>query len=102
MTACNAGTSQAGQIGNDASPHDLSVRWPVIERQVLSALAAVGERGAGRLPPSRPCNWQHRDADYFSSQLDLLGNTERVIDLDAEVANRAFELCVPEEQLDGS
>jgi hypothetical protein len=33
------------------------------------------------------------------SQLDLLRDAERIIDLDAEVANCAFELRVPEEQL---
>jgi hypothetical protein len=38
----------------------------------------------------------------LSSQLDLLGDAERIIDLDAEVPHRAFELRVPEEQLDGS
>jgi hypothetical protein len=43
---------------------------------------------------------QDRDADYFSSQLDLLGNAERVVDLDAEVADGALELRMPEEQLD--
>jgi hypothetical protein len=31
----------------------------------------------------------------------MLRNAERVIDLDAESANGAFELRVPEEQLDG-
>src|SRR5260370_24029962 len=35
----------------------------------------------------------------LSSQLDLLGDAERVIDLDAEIADRAFELRVPEEKL---
>src|SRR5271154_4713353 len=39
---------------------------------------------------------------YLSSQLDLLGNAERVVDLDPEVANRAFELRMPEQQLDRS
>src|SRR5271154_4190969 len=38
----------------------------------------------------------------LSSQLDLLGNAERVIDLDAEIAHRAFELCVAEQQLNHS
>ena len=33
------------------------------------------------------------------SELDLLRDAERIVDLDAEVANSAFALCVPEEQL---
>jgi hypothetical protein len=63
----------------------------------------LASAGACRPPKHHgPANWQDRDADYFRSQLDLLGNAERVIDLDAEITNRAFELRVPEEQLDGS
>ena len=34
------------------------------------------------------------------SELDLFRDAERIVDLDAEVANGAFQLCVPEEQLD--
>ena len=30
-------------------------------------------------------------------QLDLFGNGERVVHFDAEVTDRAFQLCVPEE-----
>jgi len=38
----------------------------------------------------------------LSSQLNLLGNAERVVDLDPEVTNRAFELRMPEQQLNRS
>src|SRR6267154_1547356 len=48
----------------------------------------------------RPRNWQDRDVDYSSSELDLLGNAERVVHLDAEVADCAFEFRMPEEKLD--
>ena len=34
------------------------------------------------------------------SELDLLRDAKRIVDLDAEVANSAFELRVLEEQLD--
>ena len=33
-------------------------------------------------------------SSIFSSKLDLLGNAERIIDLDAEIADRAFKLRV--------
>jgi len=36
------------------------------------------------------------------SEFDLLGDAESVIDFDLQVANRAFELRVPEQQLDRS
>ena len=45
---------------------------------------------------SRPRFSRGRDLFNFSSQFNLLGNTERIIDLDAEVANSAFKLRVPE------
>jgi hypothetical protein len=38
----------------------------------------------------------------FSLQLDLLGNAERVIDLDTEIADRAFELCMSKQKLNRS
>jgi hypothetical protein len=40
---------------------------------------------------SRPCISQSRDIFYFSLQLDLRGNAEGIVDLDAEVADSAFE-----------
>src|ERR1700730_18354009 len=74
---------------------DLAVCWPEIEWQVLAALADVGERGSGPLVgASRPRHAQGRDI-YLSSQLNLLGNAQRVVDLDPEVTNCAFELRVP-------
>jgi hypothetical protein len=63
-------------------------------------LAAVCERDSGPFNAARYS--QDRDADYFSSQLDLLGSAERAVDLDAEIADGALELRMPEEQLDGS
>jgi hypothetical protein len=44
---------------------------------------------------SRPRFSRGRDLFNFSSQFNLLGNTERIIDLDAEVANSAFKLRAP-------
>ena len=35
-------------------------------------------------------------------RLDLLGNAERVVNLDAEIADGAFELCVSKQQLNRS
>jgi hypothetical protein len=64
MTAFTERASRTGQIGNDPKPPDLVVRWPEIERRVLSALAAVGERGVGRLPASRPRFPWSRDLSY--------------------------------------
>lgn len=48
---------------------------------------------------SRPRFSQGRDLFYFSPQVDLLGSAERVIDLDAEVTDRAFEFGVSDEKL---
>jgi hypothetical protein len=87
---------------SDASRRDLAVCRPEIEWQVLAALPDVREGGSGPLVgASRPCAWRGRDI-CLSSQLNLLRDAERVIDLDAEITDRAFELRVPEEQLDGS
>ena len=87
----------------DRNPSDLAVCWHDVERQVFASLAAVCKRGSGAFSGGiAACYSQHRDADCFSSQLDLLGNGERVVDLDAEVSDSALELCMPEEQLDGS
>jgi hypothetical protein len=36
------------------------------------------------------------------SDVDLLSDRQGIIHLDAKVANRALDLSVPEEQLDGS
>jgi hypothetical protein len=59
-------------------------RWCMLEEAAPIVLAAPLRLGQGR-------------DSYLSSQLDLLGNAERVIDLDTEIADRAFELRVPEE-----
>jgi hypothetical protein len=46
-----------------------------------------------------PAHRRAATSSYLSSQLDLLRDAERVIDLDAKVADGAFELRMPEEQL---
>ena len=67
------------------------------------SLPHVSERGSGAIRGSIAARYsQDRDADSFSSQLDLLRNAEHVVDLDAEVADGALELRMPDEQLDGS
>ena len=45
---------------------------------------------------SRPRNQQDRGLDYSSSEFHLFGNAERVLDLDPEIADRAFQLRVAE------
>jgi hypothetical protein len=59
-------------------------QWCMLEEAAPIVLAGQLRLGQGR-------------DSYLSSQLDLLGNAERVIDLYTEVADRAFELRVPEE-----
>jgi len=55
------------------------------------------------VPPeaSRPRSSQGRDLflPHISSQLDLLRDAKRIIDLDAKGADGAFELSMPEEKL---
>ena len=51
---------------------------------------------------SRPRNQQDRDLDYSSSEFHLFGNAERVLDLDREIADRAFQLRVAEQKLNRS
>ena len=36
------------------------------------------------------------------SDLDLLGNRKRVVDLDPEIANRALNVCMAKQQLNRS
>jgi hypothetical protein len=43
-----------------------------------------------------------RAARLLGSEFDLLRDAERIVDLDTEVANRAFEIDVPKRQLNGS
>ena len=42
-----------------------------------------------------------RERRKVVSDLDLFGDGKRVIDLDTEIANRALDLGVTEQQLDG-
>jgi hypothetical protein len=51
---------------------------------------------------SQPRFSQGCDIFHFSSHLDLLRNAKRVIDLDAEIADGAFELSVSKQQLNRS
>jgi hypothetical protein len=51
----------------------------------------IARKSAAR-EASRPRISQSRDRFYFSLQLDLLGNAERIVDPDAEVADGGFEL----------
>ena len=56
-----------------------------------------GEREIGAVVgASRPRNQQDRELDYSSSEFHLFGNAERVLDLDPEIADRAFQLRVAE------
>ena len=48
---------------------------------------------------SRPRAWQSGDIFYFSLQLDLRGNAEGIVDLDAEVVDSAFEFDVSRSEL---
>ena len=41
----------------------------------------------------------HIAVDASGNKLDLLRNTERVINLDTEIAYRAFELCMSKQKL---
>ena len=81
-------------------PRDLAVYGRDGERRVSSAVTAVGEhaeilaRGGSRTRFS-----QGRDLFRLNSQLDLLRGAERVADLDAEVADCAFELRMTQEKL---
>ena len=55
------------------------------------------------LPEHRgPAPRRAATSSYLSSQLDLLRDAEGVIDLDAKIADRAFELRMPEEKLNRS
>ena len=52
----------------------------------------------GLQPPGRARPSHHQAAHHLGLQVDLLGYGERVVYLDAEIAHRAFQLCVPEKQ----
>ena len=60
----------------------------------LLILAATPWEGA------RPS--QRQAAHHLGLQLDLLGYGKGVVDLNAEIAHRAFQLCMPEKQLHDS
>jgi hypothetical protein len=88
-------------IAKARKPPSLVVYGHDDERRVLSGVTAIGGRREDSLAAERrgPA-FRGAPTSLLRSQLDLLGDAEHVIDLDAEVANRAFELRVPEEQLD--
>jgi hypothetical protein len=73
---------------------DLAVYGRDGERRVLTAVTAVGEHTESSPPGRSRARFSRRAAIFFhlSSQLDLLRDAERVVDLDAEVADCAFEL----------
>ena len=100
-TTASGATSPSGRVlVRDRSAPDLAVCWPDVEWQVFAVLpqfASVRARQWAVRWSIAACYSQHRDADYFSSQLDLLGNAQRVVDLDPEVTNRAFELRMPQQ-----
>jgi len=56
---------------------------------------ATGSTSANGFVAALPID---RAATVLKSEFDLLGDAERVIDLDAEVADGAFELRVPKQQ----
>jgi len=92
----------AAKIGNARFPLYLAINRRDLDRLVLAALAAVRELSVGYpFVTSQPVDKQDRDADQFSSQLDLFRNAQRVMDLDTEVTNRAFELCMSQQELNG-
>jgi len=55
----------------------------------LGALCARADSGSGA-------------RKLFASDISLLGHLQRIVDFDAQVAHRAFDLAVTEQQLDGS
>jgi hypothetical protein len=59
----------------------------------------AGRPTGGRLTKAIAALPGHRAAHLLGSELDLLRYAERVVDLDAEVSNNAFEFRVPEQQL---
>jgi hypothetical protein len=66
-----------GMLGTTAFFNRIGPKPPIVEGQSMSAL------------PS-------------DSDINLFGNSERVINLDAEIADRAFDLGVAEQELDRS
>ena len=101
--AAIAAPRHAAAATNDGCPPYLAVYGRGDERRVLSAATAVG--GGAQIPSLSerrgPASVEPRPL-LLSLELDLLGNAERVVDLDAEVADRAFELRVPKQKLDRS
>ena len=80
-----------------------SLPGPMSNGTSSRSLPHVSGRGSGAIRGSIAARYsQDRDVDSFSSQLDLLRNAEHVVDLDAEVADGALELRMPDEELDGS
>jgi len=77
-----------------ASAADCAIAELAATATTISAIEAAMTR-CGRLDNIR----DYRAALLLGSEVDLLGDTERIIDLNAEVANSAFELHVPEQQL---
>jgi hypothetical protein len=70
-------------------------------KDALAQVTASGSKAAFSIPhiegpllaAKRPL------AGQDASNLGLLGHLKRIVDLDAEVANRAFQLCMSEQQL---
>jgi hypothetical protein len=97
MAGIGATSPSAGVSAKDGCPSDLAVYGRDSERRVCSAVTTVDERMEILAPGgSRTRFSQGRDLFRLSSQLDLLRDAERVVDLYAKIADCAFELCVSE------
>lgn len=61
------------------------------------------EARSGHYPgQQKRSEWSAPVAPLGSSEVDLLGQRQGVIDLHAEISNRAFELGVSQEELHGA
>jgi hypothetical protein len=55
-----------------------------------------------RFTPLRDLRWVRFLQTHLASKVDLFGDLQRVVDLDAEVPDRALQLSVAEKQLAGA
>jgi len=67
-------------------------------------LLALHESGFGTNPPSLRTGWTGEGGRLYggNSDVDLLGNGQRVIDLDPEIPDRALDFAMSKKKLDGA